>query len=404
MKWQTKPLNQLGYVIRGKSRHRPRNAEFLYGGEYPFIQTADVKDADLYIRQYYQTYSEEGLAQSKLWKKGTMCITIAANIADTAILDIDACFPDSIIGFVADKELANVKFIKYFFDTIQESMRQASQGATQDNLSVEKLLTFNIASPPLKIQNKIANVLSSYDDLIENNLKRVKILDEILRIIYRKEYGEFQIGNTQSTILPNDWQTKTIGEIIGKLESGSRPKGGIDKELKSGIPSIGAENVIGLGKYNYHNEKFIAESFYEKMNRGKIEDKDILIYKDGAYIGKTSLFQDSFPHEKCCINEHVFLLQTENKNYQYFLFFTLNQSLYFEKMQQLNANAAQPGINQETLKSLKILWPTEDSVIKFNNQVRDIVKTIFVLAKQNHKLKEARSILLPRLMNGEIEV
>ena len=90
-------LDQLGTVSRGRSRHRPRDAAFLYGGPYPFVQTGDVKHAGLYLRDYDQTYSEAGLAQSKLWPAGTLCITIAANIAETSILGIEACFPDSII-------------------------------------------------------------------------------------------------------------------------------------------------------------------------------------------------------------------------------------------------------------------------------------------------------------------
>ncbi|MEH7275928.1 restriction endonuclease subunit S, partial [Neobacillus vireti] len=96
-------LNELGTVSRGKSRHRPRDDKSLYGGKYPFIQTGDVKKANFYIRDFKQTYNEKGLAQSKLWNKGTLCITIAANIAETAILDIDACFPDSIVGFIPDE-------------------------------------------------------------------------------------------------------------------------------------------------------------------------------------------------------------------------------------------------------------------------------------------------------------
>lgn len=86
--WVPRKLNELGFVGRGKSRHRPRNAPELYGGPYPFFQTGDIKAAELYLRKYEQTYSDAGLAQSKLWNPGTLCITIAANIADTAILGI----------------------------------------------------------------------------------------------------------------------------------------------------------------------------------------------------------------------------------------------------------------------------------------------------------------------------
>ncbi|MDD5578129.1 MAG: restriction endonuclease subunit S [Methylobacter sp.] len=404
MNWDLKSFDEIGFIGRGKSRHRPRNAEHLYGGEYPFVQTGDIKAAGFRINNYTQTYNEAGLAQSKLWKEGTLCITIAANIADTTILGMDACFPDSVIGFVAEEHKCDVRFVKYFFDIFQARMKSISTGAAQDNLSLQKLLTFKIPTPLLPTQRKIASILSAYDDLIENNLKRIKLLGEKAAIAYKSEFGDYQVSNKEFSSLPKGWCVKSIGDIYGKLESGSRPKGGIDKELKEGIASVGAENVIGLGKYNYQSEKLITEAFFENMNRGKIEDRDILIYKDGAYIGKTTLFQDEFPHEKCCVNEHVFLLTTADFRYQYFLFFTLNQGLYFEKMQQLNANAAQPGINQESLKSLKLIWPSVDTVEEFNKEVETSIKLIFVLAKQNTKLREARDILLPRLMKGQIEV
>ena len=135
--WSNYKLDELGSVGRGKSRHRPRNAPHLYGGKYPFIQTGDVKKTNMYISEFTQTYSDAGLAQSKLWDKGTLLITIAANIADVAILDIDACFPDSVIGFIPNKEICDVKYIKYYFDLFQKTFQQISQGSTQDNLSVE---------------------------------------------------------------------------------------------------------------------------------------------------------------------------------------------------------------------------------------------------------------------------
>jgi len=296
----------------------------------------------------------------------------------------------------------------YWFLRCDDTKKMANDyasGAAQLDLSHSAFKCIKINYPTeLPTQRRIANILSAYDDLIENNLKRIKLLEEKAAIAYSTEFGNYQVSNKEFTSLPKGWRVKTIGEIYGKLESGSRPKGGIDKELKEGIASVGAENVIGLGKYNYQSEKLITLPFFENMNRGIIEDKDILIYKDGAYIGKTTLFQDGFPHEKCCVNEHVFLLTSKDVRYQYFLFFTLNQRLYFEKMQQLNANAAQPGINQESLKSLKLIWPSEDTIEEFNKEVEASVKLIFVLAKQNTKLREARDILLPKLMNGQIEV
>ena len=103
--WVWVTLPQVGELNRGKSKHRPRNASFLYGGRYPFVQTGDIKQANGLIGHYNQTYSEEGLKQSRLWPASTLCITIAANIADTAILGFDACFPDSVVGFLPEIDI-----------------------------------------------------------------------------------------------------------------------------------------------------------------------------------------------------------------------------------------------------------------------------------------------------------
>jgi type I restriction enzyme S subunit len=166
MTWKENSLDELGFVGRGKSRHRPRNAEFLYGGPHPFIQTSEIKHADLYVTSYSQTYSDAGLSQSKLWPAGTLCIAIAANIAETAILGLDACFPDSVIGFIADNAKSDARFIKYKLDTIKSHYRQVSQGAAQDNLSLEKLLSFKLKVPSADEQRQIADVLSAYDESV----------------------------------------------------------------------------------------------------------------------------------------------------------------------------------------------------------------------------------------------
>lgn len=204
--------------------------------------------------------------------------------------------------------------------------------------------------------------------------------------------------------VPEGWKKCLLGDINCSLESGSRPKGGIDASLVDGVPSIGAENVIGLGCYNYSSEKLITKDFFSKMKRGKLCDKDILIYKDGAYIGRTSLFQDGFPHLEAAVNEHVFLLHAADEHIQYYLFFTLYQQEYYQKMQKLNKNAAQPGINSKAMMSLPVLLPTEDILDGFDSFATPLMHKIFNLAKQNRRLELARDRLLPKLMSGEIEV
>src|SRR6266567_4366060 len=114
--WQTKALSDLGTFQRGKSKHRPRNDKKLFeGGIYPLVQTSEVKEANLYIRSHTEAYNDFGLKQSKLWPENTLCITIAANIAETALLGYPMCFPDSVVGFNAYKDESSELFMHYVF-------------------------------------------------------------------------------------------------------------------------------------------------------------------------------------------------------------------------------------------------------------------------------------------------
>ena len=121
---------------RGKSKHRPRNDASLYEGKYPFIQTGDVRNCEHLITRYSKTYNDKGLAQSKLWPKGTICITIAANIAETGILNFDSCFPDSVIGIVVNPKITSVKYVEYLLQSYKVVIQAKGQGSAQDNINL----------------------------------------------------------------------------------------------------------------------------------------------------------------------------------------------------------------------------------------------------------------------------
>lgn len=306
-----------------------------------------------------------------------------------------------------DFSKANPKFVFYQLQKPETVgwVEKHAVGATMLNLNTGILESIPIELPELNEQNKIVDILSAYDNLIENNQKQIKLLEEAAQRLYKQWFIDLRYPGHETTPivdgLPEGWRNVTLGDVYGKIESGSRPKGGIDSSIRDGVVSVGAENVIGLGQYNYSSEKLVSHEFYENSKRGKVEDRDILVYKDGAYIGRTSLFQDEFPRKVMMVNEHVFLLNAKNPLYQYYLFFTLNRQEYFDKMQKLNKNSAQPGLNQDALKSLVIIWPLDEIVMKFDNFVAPMVKKIFALAKQNYELSQSRDRLLPKLMNGE---
>jgi type I restriction enzyme S subunit len=160
--WDKKTLQDVAKVFgRGKSKHRPRNWEGLYGGEYPFIQTGEVRNANKFIRNYSQTYNEVGLSQSKLWKKGTICITIAANIAETAILDFAACIPDSIIGFEVDEKKADLNFAYYLLQYFKAELQKLGKGSAQDNINLGTFENQFFPFPSLKEQQTIVRQLDA---------------------------------------------------------------------------------------------------------------------------------------------------------------------------------------------------------------------------------------------------
>ena len=183
--WATMP--QLGDVNRGKSKHRPRNDPSLLGGPYPFIQTGDVKHSGGTIRHHSQTYSEFGLSQSRLWPEGTLCITIAANIAETGILAYPACFPDSVVGFLFPDNAATVRFIELFFRTAKEDLRRFAPATAQKNINLEILSQLTVPLPPLAEQHRIVSEverrLSLVDDLeavVKQSLRRADRLRQAL--------------------------------------------------------------------------------------------------------------------------------------------------------------------------------------------------------------------------------
>jgi type I restriction enzyme S subunit len=160
--WRTKTLGEIGILGRGVSKHRPRNDPVLLGGKHPLVQTGDVANADGFIRNYQATYSDSGLRQSKLWPRGTLCITIAANIGKTAILDFDACFPDSVVGFTPGPD-TTTEYVQYWFAFIQEKLEREAPQSAQKNINLAILSELEIPLPPFGIQQRFSQCIKEVD-------------------------------------------------------------------------------------------------------------------------------------------------------------------------------------------------------------------------------------------------
>ena len=381
MKWMPRTLDELGYVSRGRSRHRPRDAAHLYGGPYPFIQTGDIKHANLYVTDYSQTYTEAGLAQSRIWKAGALCITIAANIADTAILGIDACFPDSVIGFIPDDEKADVRFIKYLFDaTVQKRLKQFTQGAAQDNLSQSKLLSLKLSVPEVTEQRRIASILSAYDDLIENNRRRIQLLEQAAQLLYKEWFVHLRFpGHERVKIkdsVPAGWEKKSLGDLVGVTKGRNITK----NSAKDGsVPVVAG----GLSPAYYHDTANAV---------GPV----ITVSASGANAGYVNLYYEDIWASDC---SYISSTSTDRLYYLYLLLKSKQREIFgFQK------GAAQPHVYPKDLKRLPLLAPKNIIVNMFEESVADNFHQVKVLVEQNKLLVQARDLLLPRLMSRKVAV
>jgi type I restriction enzyme, S subunit len=169
-KWPLRLMVDIGLLQRGKSKHRPRNDPILLGGKYPLIQTGDVANSDHFIRHFNQTYSEFGLKQSKLWPANTLCITIAANIADTAILTFDACFPDSIVGF-KPYSIVKTEYIHMWLTFYQNILREKAPESAQKNINLQILSKLQAPIPPIEFQKEFVEIFYSAE-MIKNKMRK----------------------------------------------------------------------------------------------------------------------------------------------------------------------------------------------------------------------------------------
>lgn len=395
MNWKPKSLDDLGFVARGKSKHRPRDAAFLYGGPFPFIQTGDVKRADLYITSYSQTYSEAGLAQSKLWPKGTLCITIAANIADSAILGLEACFPDSVIGFIAYESESDARFIKYKLDTIKNQYQQVSQGAAQDNLSLEKLLSFKLRVPEVDEQRRIADVLTAYDDLIENNRRRIALLEEAARLLYQEWFicHRFPDGEHSRIThdIPEGWEANVLGNLCHEVRHSVYPE-----HINPDTPYIGLEHMprrsISLSDWGQANE---VTSTKLAFSAG-----DILFGKIRPYFHKVGIaFIDGIT------SSDAIVIRPNNPELSSFVLMTVSSDRFVaETSQTMREGSKMPRADWKLMTQYPIAMPTSGILERFTQSVDPIVAQLKTLTFQNQILRAARDLLLPRLMSGEISV
>ncbi len=396
--WKTYKLTDLGTIARGKSKHRPRDASHLYGGKYPFIQTGDVKAANHRLNKHTQTYSEAGLAQSKLWPKNTMCITIAANIAETAILNYPACFPDSIIGFVADEDKSDIEFVEYLMQFFKKQIQTHSIGSVQDNINLGTFQRVEFSVPPLEEQKSIASILSALDDKIELNLQMNKTLEEMAMALYKHwfvDFGPFQDGefvNSELGEIPKGWEVKTIGELYNTTSGGTPSRKKPEYYIDGDINWVKSKELYG--DFIIDTEEKINHLGLNKSSAKLIPPKSVLLAMYGATVGESSILSV----EATCNQAICAIIEKELSFVYVFLFLRIFKTDILNQA----TGSAQQNISQQIIKNISIVSPPVG--LKVFNQLEQYYALIEQNVFENKSLTQLRDTLLPKLISGEVRV
>jgi type I restriction enzyme S subunit len=400
--WCVCKLDALGSVGRGKSKHRPRNDESLYGGDYPFFQTGDIKAANFHLTEYSQTYNEKGLAQSKLWQPGTLCITIAANIAETAILGIPGCFPDSVVGFVPDSEKTDVRFIKYYVDTIKLQMQSVSRGTTQDNLSVDKLLSFDFCVPPLPMQRRIAGILSAYDELIENNQRRIRILEDMARSLYREWFvhlrypGHESVQPAESQLgqIPQGWEVKSAPDCIV-----------INPRVT--VPRDGEKPFVPMGCLS-NDSMLISDIESRTGNSGaKFQNGDTLFARITPCLenGKTGFVQFLSNSQDVAFGSTEFIvLRSRTLTPEFIYCLARSEEFRNAAIKSMSGATGRQRVQEACFDAFLIAQPPHELLDRFTEIVAPSFRLIYSLHHQTENLRRTRDLLLPRLLSGQVNL
>ncbi|MBR0100777.1 MAG: restriction endonuclease subunit S [Treponema sp.] len=415
-------LGEIGDIITGKT---PSTFDIEnYGEEYMFISPTDLHNG-YKIEKTLKNISQKGFDSIKtntIKGQSVLVGCIGWDMGNVGYTEKKCATNQQINSITNFKEFANPLYTYYWLKNKKDFLFSVASVTRTPILNKSSFSDIVIPLPELQNQMDVAKILSSLDDKIALNSRINAKLEQMAKRLYDHWFVQFDFPNADgkpykssggkmiySDVLkreiPAGWEVKRLGEIISKIDSGKRPSGGIDKSLKYGIPSLGEECIDDLGVFDFSGTPFIDFSYKEKMTNGKIENNDILIYKDGAYVGKTTLFRDNFPYKEAFVNEHVFLIHAKKEEFEEYLYFTLTQKTYFQIMQNLGkAKAAQPGLNREDLQNILLIIPNNNLISDFNKKVEPLFAQVFNNAKTTGKLTALRDKLLPLLMNGQVEV
>jgi type I restriction enzyme S subunit len=320
--WKIEKLKDISKIERGRFSPRPRNNPIYYNGEIPFVQTSDVVNSNGKIEFFTQTLNEKGLAVSKLFPKGSILITIAANIGYSGVLEIDMACPDSLIGLKPNKNIHNY-FLNYFLYTQQPKMDYLAPEGAQKNINIEFLNPYKITITSLPEQQKIASFLSAVDEKIQQLTRKKELLEHYKKGVMQQLFSgklRFKDNNGENYV---DWEVKRLGEIFGVIRGN-----GISKEQ---LDENGQKKCILYGQlYTTYDEVVFNVVSRTDANEGVISKiGDLLVPSSTTTTGIDLANVTALNEEGILLGGDISILRAKfNTNNVFYAYYLSNHKKY----------------------------------------------------------------------------
>jgi type I restriction enzyme, S subunit len=405
--WKQITIGDLGKVVTGNTP--PKKDPANYGGEYPFIKPTDMEIDRRHVTEWEENYSEKAFSRyhrSYIPPKATGVVTIGT-VGEKLFQADRWCFTNQSVNVVIPhKEFFDPDFVYYVLKVNLPKVENANPGTASGRHHVSKsnFCAIKILVPESKeTQRKIASILSAYDDLIENNLKRIKLLEEKAQLTYEEWFvrmkfpGHETSSFNKATGLPEGWEKKKIGDLC-TVSGGGTPSKAISEYWDNGsITWFSPTDLSKSGSLIQLDSESKITGLGLQKSSAKVLQPNSFMMTSRATIGLFGIIDKPFSTNQGFIN----VTPNENFEKEYLIYnFKYNIQLFIKYA----TGATFLEISKSVFKKIKINWPTIPLIKSFNEIVSPIHKEMLSLTKQNQLLKEARDILLPRLMTGVIDV
>ena len=401
MKWKEIAIGEVCKVGRGSSPRPINDKAYFEGGQIPWIKIADATKSGKIIFETKEHVNSYGASFSRLLPEGSLILaTSGVSLGQVKFLGMEGCIHDGWL-YLDDFKNFDRGFMYYLLIGLTSYFHSQSYGAAIQNINTDILRETKIPNPPIPTQQKIASILSTYDDLIENNLKRIRLLEEAAQHLYREWFVRFRFPGWEEVKvvdgLPEGWERKAIGAVCetvgGGTPSTKEPKFWDSGEVIWFSPTDLSKNssLVLLDSASKITEEGL------KSSSAKMLPPRTILMSSRATIGLFGIIS-----KPCSTNQGFISIIPNEEYFRFYLLFNL-----LNRKQEIinNANGSTfKEISKKHFREMEIIMPTSDLTKQFHYLSESFLNQIENLECQNQKLKEARDILLPRLMNQTLKV